>query len=89
MNLPSSERIEYAEAVAIVWTNSALGWGDLLGAGRTCAHPLSCVRAALAGETEADQLGCTPKELLAALKAVRQNTDDPLSEYRAILDSWK
>jgi hypothetical protein len=79
------QRIQYAEAVAIVWINGALEWGDMQMDGRVCAHPLSCVRSALAGETDPGQLGCRPEELAAALKAVKAQTDDPISLYREIL----
>lgn len=58
------DRLKVADAVARVWIDGLMDDNDLL---RMCAHPLSCVRGALAGETEAHELGCKPEELEAAL----------------------
>lgn len=59
----AESRLRTADAVARVWIVGLMK-DELL---RAWAHPLSCVRGALAGEKEAVELGCDPDELWMAL----------------------
>ena len=61
---PNTQPARLADAVALVWIRALL---DMEGGMRWAAHPLSCVRTALAGETDPVQLGCDPDQRADAL----------------------
>lgn len=58
----SGRRLAVARLVTKSWSDAAMRWGSIPMEGRTSAHPLGCVLAALDGETDPIELGIAPTD---------------------------